>query len=85
VNELQKAAPREGSGDPGLKAKLDAIEVAQKLAITEAVSVVEKERDELKSGLERRSSRSNWPRSRSRTSTRRRSRIATTRSSACGT
>jgi hypothetical protein len=37
----------------GLKATLDAIEVAQKLAITEAVSVVEKERDELKSGLER--------------------------------
>jgi hypothetical protein len=43
----------EGRGDPGLKAKLDAIEVAQKLAITEAVSAVEKERDELKSGLER--------------------------------
>jgi hypothetical protein len=37
----------------GLKATLDAIEVAQKLAITEAVSAVEKERDELKSGLNR--------------------------------
>ena len=36
-----------------MKAKLDAIEVAQKLAITEAVSGIEKERDELKSGLER--------------------------------
>jgi hypothetical protein len=37
----------------GLKATLDAIEVAQKLAITEAVSAVEKERNELKSGLNR--------------------------------
>jgi hypothetical protein len=37
----------------GLKATLDAIEVAQKLAITEAVSAVEKERDEMKSGLNR--------------------------------
>jgi hypothetical protein len=30
----------------GLKAKLDAIELAQKLAITEAVGAVEKERDD---------------------------------------
>ena len=37
----------------GLQARLEAIEVAQKLAITEALSAVEKERDELKSGLER--------------------------------
>src|SRR3989338_6381755 len=36
----------------GLKATLDSIEVAQKLAITEAVSAVEKERDALKSGLQ---------------------------------
>lgn len=34
-----------------LKAKLDANEIAQKLAITEAVGKVEKERDELKNGL----------------------------------
>lgn len=34
-----------------LNAKLDANEIAQKLAITEAVSKVEKERDELKNGL----------------------------------
>ncbi len=53
VNELQKAATTKDAEIQGLKATLDAIEVAQKLAITEAVSTVEKERDELKSGLER--------------------------------
>jgi hypothetical protein len=53
VNELQGAAATKEAEVLGLKAKLDAIEVAQKLAITEAVSAVEKERDELKSGLER--------------------------------
>jgi hypothetical protein len=36
-----------------LKAKLEAIKTQQKLAILEAVSLVEKERDELKSGLDR--------------------------------
>ena len=53
VNELQKTAATKDAEIQNLKAKLDAIEVAQKLAITEAVSSVEKERDELKSGLER--------------------------------
>lgn len=53
VNELQKTAATKQAEVLGLKAKLDAIEVAQKLAITEAVSAVEKERDELKSGLGR--------------------------------
>lgn len=53
VNELQKAAATKDAEIQGLKANLDAIEVAQRLAITEAVSAVEKERDELKSGLER--------------------------------
>jgi hypothetical protein len=53
VNELQKAATTKDSEIQGLKAKLDAVEIAQKLAITEAVSAVEKERDGLKSGLER--------------------------------
>ncbi|HEM7880977.1 TPA: DUF2130 domain-containing protein, partial [Burkholderia contaminans] len=53
VNELQRAAATKDAEIQGLKAKLDALEVAQKLAITEAVGVVEKERDELKSGLER--------------------------------
>ncbi|HHO8300910.1 TPA: DUF2130 domain-containing protein, partial [Pseudomonas aeruginosa] len=36
-----------------LKAKLDAVVIEKKLAITEAVGAVEKERDELKSGLQR--------------------------------
>ena len=53
VNELQKAAATKDAEIQGLKAKLDAIAVAQKLAITEAVGPVAKERDELKSGLER--------------------------------
>ena len=53
ANELQRAAATKDSEIQGLKAKVDAIEVAQKLAITEAVNAIEKERDELKSGLER--------------------------------
>jgi hypothetical protein len=53
VNELQKAAATKDAEIQGLTAKLEAIEVAQKLAINEAVSPVAKERDELKSGLER--------------------------------
>lgn len=53
VYELQMAAATKDSEIQELKAKLDAIGVAQQLAITEAVSAVEKERDELKSGLER--------------------------------
>ena len=36
-----------------MKAKLDSTEVIQKLAITEAVNVVERERDELKNSLGR--------------------------------
>lgn len=53
LNELQNAAATKDAEIQGLKSKLDAIEVAQKLATIEAVSVIEKERDELKSGLER--------------------------------
>lgn len=53
VNELQSAATTKDAEIQSLKAKLDAIAVAQKLAITEAVNVVEKERDELKNGLGR--------------------------------
>ena len=52
VSELQSAAATKDSEIQGLKAKLYSIELAQKLAITEAVSVVEKERDELKSGID---------------------------------
>ncbi len=53
VNELQKAAATKDSDIQELRSRLEAIGVAQKLAITEAVSVIEKERDELRSGLER--------------------------------
>lgn len=53
ANELQIAAATKDAEIQGLKATLEAIEVAQKLAITEAVSEVEKERDKLKNGLER--------------------------------
>jgi len=53
VNELQKAAAAKEAEILELKAKLDSSGIAQKLAITEAVSAVEKERDELKSGLQR--------------------------------
>lgn len=53
LNELQKAAATKDAEIQGLKAKLDAKEIAQKLAITEAVGAVEKEREELKSGLDR--------------------------------
>lgn len=53
VNELQKAAATKEAEIQSLKAKLDAMEVAQKLAITEAVNATEKERDELKNSLAR--------------------------------
>jgi len=53
VSELQMAAATKDAEIQGLKATLDSIEIAQKLAITDAVSAVQKERDELKSGLER--------------------------------
>jgi len=53
ANELQIVAATKDAEIQDLKAKLDAIEIAQKLAITQAVSVVEKERDELKSDLGR--------------------------------
>ncbi|MFT4773632.1 MAG: hypothetical protein ACI83Y_002106 [Candidatus Azotimanducaceae bacterium] len=53
VNELQKAAAAKDSQIQQLIAKLDAGEIEQKLAITAAVGAVEKERDELKNGLNR--------------------------------
>ncbi len=53
LSELQNAAATKDAQIQGLKAELGAIEVAQKLATIEAVSVVEKERDGLKSSLER--------------------------------
>ncbi len=53
ANELQKTVAMKDAELQGLKAKLDAIEVAKKLAITEAVGAVEKQCDELRGGLER--------------------------------
>lgn len=53
ANELQKIAAAKDAEIQALKARFDAIEVAQKLAITQAVNAVEKQRDELKSDLER--------------------------------
>lgn len=53
LNELQKTATTKDSEIQSLKAKLDAVEVSKTLAVTQAVGLVEKERDELKSGLER--------------------------------
>ena len=49
--ELQETAAKKDTEIQDLKAKLDTKEVTQKLAISEAVSIVEKERDELKNGL----------------------------------
>ena len=53
ASELERSAAAKDAEIQSLKAKLDAIEVAQRLAVTQAVSVVEKERDELRSGLGR--------------------------------
>ncbi|MDO8694431.1 MAG: DUF2130 domain-containing protein [Sheuella sp.] len=53
LSELQKTAAAKDSEIQGLKAKLDSLEVMQKLAMNEAVSVVEKERDEVKNSLVR--------------------------------
>ena len=51
ASELQKTAAAKDAEIQSLSAKLAAIEVAQTLALTQAVSAVEKERDELKNGL----------------------------------
>lgn len=52
-NEVQKATAAKEAEFQKMVAKLEGIEVKQKLAITEAVNKVEKERDELKNNLER--------------------------------
>jgi hypothetical protein len=53
VSESERTAASKDIEIQALKAKLETIEVTKKLAINEAVSQIEKERDELKSGLER--------------------------------
>ena len=51
LQELQETAAKKNAEIQALQSKLDANDVAQKLAVAEAVSGIEKERDELKSGL----------------------------------
>ncbi|OYR15646.1 DUF2130 domain-containing protein [Brucella thiophenivorans] len=53
VSELHKAASAKEVEIQNLKSRIDAGELSQKLAVTEAVSAVEKERDILKNGLAR--------------------------------
>ena len=53
LNELQKTAVAKDSEIQKLQAKLEASEVAQKLAVSEALSTVEKDRDALASALEK--------------------------------
>lgn len=53
ANELQKATAAKEAEIQELKARLEASSITQKLAVTEAVGIVEKERDELKNGLQR--------------------------------
>jgi hypothetical protein len=53
LNELQKTASANEAEIQGLKAILDASEYTKKIAIIEAVGVVEKERDELKNSLDK--------------------------------
>jgi hypothetical protein len=52
-NEMRQAAAVKDTEIQELKAKLDAGEVARKLAVTEALKTVEQERDQLKNELER--------------------------------
>ena len=51
VSEMQKASSVKDAEIQELKARLDATEVTQKLAVTEAVNAIVKERDELRNGL----------------------------------
>ena len=52
ASELQKAASAKDAEIQELKARLEAGEVARQLAVTQALSAVEKERDALASELE---------------------------------
>ena len=53
AGELQQTAAAKDAQIQTLKAALDAAEMTRKLAVTEAVSVVEKERDQLRNSVER--------------------------------
>ncbi|MCG2626314.1 DUF2130 domain-containing protein [Bradyrhizobium sp. WYCCWR 13023] len=51
AGELHKASAAKEKEIQELKAKLQAVELEKKLAVTEAVGAIEKERDELKNGM----------------------------------
>lgn len=53
LNELQQTAAKKDLEIQALKAQLNSVELTQQLTITNAVNAFEKERDELKVGLER--------------------------------
>lgn len=53
ATELQKVSANKEAEIQALKAQLSTIGIEQRLAISEAVGLVEKERDELRSGLQR--------------------------------
>ncbi len=53
ATELQRAEATKDAVIQNLKAKLDSLEVSQRLAVNEAVSVIERERDEIKNNLVR--------------------------------
>jgi len=53
LNELQQTAAKKDLEIQALKAQLNSVELTQQLTITNAVNAFEKERDELKGGLER--------------------------------
>ena len=52
LNELQVAAAKKDSIIQELQAKIDSVEVSQQLAVTQAVTTVEQERNELKNELQ---------------------------------
>ncbi|MFK4822673.1 DUF2130 domain-containing protein [Ochrobactrum quorumnocens] len=53
ISELQKAAATKDAEIESLKARLDVGELSHKLAVTQAVSAIEKEREQLRNGLSR--------------------------------
>lgn len=52
LNEAQEAVSKKDATIQELKAKIDSVEMSQKLAVTQAVSIVEKERDVLKNDIQ---------------------------------
>jgi hypothetical protein len=53
ASEFQKSTTAKDTEIQELKSKIEAGEIAQKLAITESINAIEKQRDELKSDLDR--------------------------------